>query len=536
MGFGLTKDEVEASKTDKYIVDRLRAALHQLKQCRDWAEWADYHTVLAAAAPIREAVGKGKGMMAKVAARLGVEPGSRYTKAGEKRPYAFDGAVTRRTAYDEAAAKSGPLQPGESAISRSQPCTVLEIDYEADTCTLSFSAGGVEVVRNHSCIYKGKDAAGKDAFPKDSARLRRAPPSIRHKPRQERSDAKAEAARPKVEKLFDDEGARSPAQRDQVHHHCHCHHHHHHLRHSPLPDYQVRRRVGRGLYQTAQALIVYAKYSALYALYRVRFPADPISFSLFKKLRPWYVRRAKQESCLCKPCENFKGYQTVLHSLPKLFEPLLEPPPSVDADTADHGDDETEADAWAGKAALLKLLQFCFMQSKSDMVKAVLCAGAFDGAGKQPCINGTCPLCGFSTLWSKGLRKHVVDKDGNVLASAPKEFQSEVKWMRIRSSKQGSPGEAKQPAYEAKTGTLVQFLDEFERDVMRKFPHHRFTVSRTKATVAEFERNRGPGWVQSDIDFAMDGDIPPPFGRAIQSDHWSPMSYTLFVQVAATRP
>jgi hypothetical protein len=307
----------------------------------------------------------------------------------------------------------------------------------------------------------------------------------------------------------------------------------------------VRRRLGRHLYETAQALIIYAKYSALYTLYLARYPADKISFSLFKKLRPWYVRRAKQESCLCKPCENFKGYQTVQHSLPKLFEALLEPPPSQDADAADDDDDEAEADAWAGKAALLKLLDFCKLQSKSDMVKAVLCSGAFDGAGKSACINGRCPICGFRRLWSRGevdkdgnvvargLRSYVVDKDGNVLASAPKEFQTELKWMRIRSPKAGSPGEAKQPAYEAKTGTLVQFLDEFERDIMRKYPHHRFTVSRTKATAAEFERNRGPGWVQSDIDFAMDGEIPPPGGRAIQSDHWSPMGYTLFVQVVS---
>ena len=511
MGFGLTEEEVAASKTDAYIVDRLRAALHQLKQCRSEEERVDYHTVLTAVAPTREAACDTKGMIAKVASRLRVEPGSRYVKTtGEKRPYAFDNAITRRTQYDEAAAQSGPLQPGQAAISRGQACTVLEIDYEADTCKLGFSTGGVEIERDYTCIYKGKDAAGKGPFPKGSARLRRAPPSVRPKPREERRDAKAEAARPHVEKLFDDEGARSPAQRDQV-----------------------RRRVGRGLYQTAQALIVYAKYAALYSLYLTRYTANHISFSLFKKLRPWYVRRAKQESCLCKPCENFKGYQTVLHSLPKLFEPLLEPPPSADADAAGDDDDEAEADSWVGKAALLKLLDFCKLQRKSDMVKAVLCTGAFDGAGRAACINGTCPLCGFATLWSKGLRRHVVDKDGNVLASAPKEFESEVKWMRIRSSKVGTPGEAKQTNYEAKTGTLVQFLDEFERDVMRKYPHHRFIVSRTKATAAEFDRNRGPGWVQSDVDFAMDGEIPPPGGRAIQSDHWSPMSFTLFVQVVS---
>ena len=106
--------------------------------------------------------------------------------------------------------------------------------------------------------------------------------------------------------------------------------------------------------------------------------------------------------------------------------------------------------------------------------------------------------------------------------------------MRIRSSKKTEPGEATQPSYEACRGTVVQFLDQFERDVFRKFPHHRFTVhERQKATAAEFERNRWPGWLQFDIDFAMDGTIPPPQGRSMQADHWVPMSFTLFINVAS---
>ena len=39
------------------------------------------------------------------------------------------------------------------------------------------------------------------------------------------------------------------------------------------------------------------------------------------------------------------------------------------------------------------------------------------------------------------------------------------------------------------------------------FPHHRFISSRAKDTAAKFKRNRGPGWIQSDVDFAMDGEI-----------------------------
>ena len=108
------------------------------------------------------------------------------------------------------------------------------------------------------------------------------------------------------------------------------------------------------------------------------------------------------------------------------------------------------------------------------------------------------------------------------------EFQAEFKWLRIRSSKNGQAGEPSQPSYEQRRGTVVEFLDDFEASAMRKFPHHRFTIMRQKDMAAQFERNRGPGWVQSDVDFAMDGTIPPPGGVSVQSDHWSPMSFTLF--------
>ena len=233
-----------------------------------------------------------------------------------------------RAAFD-AAVEAGkvPLKVGDAATSRGQPCTVIEIDYDADTCKLGFSAGGVDVDKEYTCIYKGSGAAGRARrFPKGSARLRRAPPSLRPPPREERSDATLEPARPKVEQLFDAEGARSPAARDQV-----------------------RRRLGAGLYEKAQALYVYSKYAALYALYRVRYPGNPLSFASFKKLRPWYVRRAKEETCLCKHCVNFKNYQTVLHSLPKLFGPFLDVPETeADADDACDGDDTPEG-ATSGK-------------------------------------------------------------------------------------------------------------------------------------------------------------------------------------------
>lgn len=197
---------------------------------------------------------------------------------------------------------------------------------------------------------------------------------------------------------------------------------------------------------------------------------------------------------------------------------------------------DSQADSFEGMPKLQQLLQFCGLQSKSDMCKFALCSGAFDGAGKLDCINVTCSRCGFDKIWSDpnvGLRRLVVDEDNSIRATAPVEFQSSVKWTRIRSSNKSNPGESQQPSYESVFGTVVQFLDQFERDVFRKFPHHRFTIQRQKAMAAEFERCRGPGWIQSDVDFAMDGEIPPPAGQAIQSDHWSPMTFTCFVQVVS---
>jgi hypothetical protein len=47
-----------------------------------------------------------------------------------------------------------------------------------------------------------------------------------------------------------------------------------------------------------------------------------------------------------------------------------------------------------------------------------------------------------------------------------------------------------------RSGTVVEFLDEFEPEAVAKFLFHKFTIVRQKAMAAEFERNRCPGWVQ----------------------------------------
>ena len=86
---------------------------------------------------------------------------------------------------------------------------------------------------------------------------------------------------------------------------------------------QVRRRLAPGVYEKAQALFVYAKQATLHALFIATYPAHKISLKSFKLLIPWYVRRAKEETCLCKACLNFKGYMEVLNSLSKVSPTLI---------------------------------------------------------------------------------------------------------------------------------------------------------------------------------------------------------------------
>ena len=264
LGLTLSKEAVVQAETDAYIIKRIKAALHVLKYCQSEAARIEYGIPLAALAPERLAERNAKGMIRKVTDRLGVQRGTRSYKSAyyngrftrELEPRPFDQGITRRAAFDEEAARTGRLAVGDAAIATSScaPCTLVAIDYEKETCTLEFECGGVKRVQSFDSL---RDKPG-------GARLHRPAPSLRPSPRAQRGDEKAEKARPKVEELFNTEGATSPSMRDQV-----------------------RRRVGLGLYETAQALVIYAKRSALYALYLARYPAQMISVSTFKKLAPW---------------------------------------------------------------------------------------------------------------------------------------------------------------------------------------------------------------------------------------------------------
>lgn len=160
--------------------------------------------------------------------------------------------------------------------------------------------------------------------------------------------------------------------------------------------------------------------------------------------------------CQCQTCTNFKGYQRVLSSLPKLFEAVTHPPEAVDPPVAGTANDDGEhheevdrpppAEAWAGANELAALMAFCSLTLKSEMVNDVLCSGVLGLASSQPaaatapspkmldCLNGKCSNCGFKKLWSEGLRRKLVirrQRNGKAVddlrEDAPVEFQSQLK-------------------------------------------------------------------------------------------------------------
>ena len=152
LGLQHSKEAVEQSKIDAYIVERLKEAIHQLKQCRSKDEWLDYHIILAAIAPERVSAAeaskhRGEGRsIEKVCARLALNPKARHPKGSkEPRQPAIQKAITRRAEQFDATLefqRAAPLKVGDAASSRGQPCRVVEIDHDADTCKLSFSSNG----------------------------------------------------------------------------------------------------------------------------------------------------------------------------------------------------------------------------------------------------------------------------------------------------------------------------------------------------------------------------------------------------------
>lgn len=502
------KDERDHA-TDTYMVDRARAFIQASKGCSTAEQHRQFLIALSIFAPPRAEVNDQHGMANRVAKRLGVTPGRRTKRAGEKRgrQRAFDRAIDLRAKFDERLAELYvPMQMvGEEVLCRGQLGKLSKYDEATGRCEITFSYDGVE---------KAVPFASRFGKEKGSARLQRPPALLLPPPRERTKDAISAETREHVQSIYELTCATSPYQKDER-----------------------KRRLARHVYQTKQALVQMLPLDDIYRIFQKTYPLDKLSMESFRLLKPWNVIKAYRETCLCRCCELFRLYVQALLIVGKLLKPLV----TVDEQTDDAEGAEAEAEATATEAEavdpdLVWIVDFCKCQTKSEMANMLVCGGCLETA-KPDCVNGKCSECSFARRWKHGLRPRLVNSEkaspdcGKLLDGVSALWEHEVRYEVLKSSgstpSDGS-NEDKETLRAQRVGTVIQFLDAFE-EASVKFPAHRHLIGDAKAKARRRERYFWPGMLLSDYDWSENGVINN--ARQIQSEYWALTHYSLFISI-----
>jgi hypothetical protein len=195
------------------------------------------------------------------------------------------------------------------------------------------------------------------------------------------------------------------------------------------------------------------------------------------------------------------------------------------------GDNDDAAEA-ARIQGLESLIKFCSLEKKAAMVNEMVCGGCLESA-KPKCISGECSACGFKKIW-RSVRKNLVDGQGKLMNNVAPAWQSTVRWETLKSATKepsnGSNEDENETLRARRSGTVIEFLDEFER-LSVKIPAHRELIGAAKAAAAEFMRNFSPGMLISNYDWSENGLIAS--ARQIQSEYWSQSYYSLFITITS---
>lgn len=157
-------------------------------------------------------------------------------------------------------------------------------------------------------------------------------------------------------------------------------------------------------------------------------------------------------------------------------------------DTGEESDNEGTNDMSDDNEKLLaKLIRISMIKGKREMVNEFMCGGSV-GKAAQECTLGACDNCGLKLLWSNGLRKELVDGGGKLLPGVDQVLLTTIKWECMRNaSKQGiisatsnSLQLEKELLRQKCEGTVLDLLDDFEFNVMNKYPFYRKTLIRQK--------------------------------------------------------
>ena len=282
------------SAVDTFIVERFKVALHALKPCNTAEQRRQYHILLLAVAPPLVKQGNKHGMINKVALRLEVPYGHRWAKGTKvDTPYAFTSAVQGRATFQvELVAAFKPkedLLPGDAVLCRGQIARLTSYDAATGECSVTFFVedAGIEKTVNYASRF-GND-------PK-SARLQRPPVLLLPPPRKERSDKLSQEVKGHVLTIYETSCPTSPHQRDRL-----------------------RRLLASFCWEEKQAMIQSDTLKNLFDAFIKEYPDDKLGFTMFKMLKPWNLKKAYRETCLCRMCELFRLYVGGLHTTARLL-------------------------------------------------------------------------------------------------------------------------------------------------------------------------------------------------------------------------
>ena len=499
----LGRKESRDAQTNSYMVARARDFVQASKSCATVEQHRQYLFGLGIFAPPHGESRDQESMGNRVAAALGVTPGCR----SDGRPRAFFRAQDLRAAFDARLADLYvPMQQvGEEVLCRGQLARLTSYDSMTGRCEVTFSYEGAETTVSYASRYGHSPG---------SARLQR-PPALLLPPPRERIKGRITAETcNRVREIFELTCATSPHQKDQR-----------------------KRRLGRHVFQTLQAMIQTLPLDEIYRIFQKTYPLDKLGWTQFRSLKPWNLIKAYRETCLCRCCELFRLFVMALQVVAKLLEPLVTKAGHMDdAEGADAEVETANNEVEATDADLAWLVSFCKAETKSDMANMLVCGGCLETA-KPVCINGKCQCCGFAKRWSRGLRPRLVNSDkrspdlGKLLDGVPPVWEHEVRYEVLKSSgstpSDGS-NEDNNTLRAQRVASVVQFLDAFE-EASVKFPAHRHLVGDTKVKAKRRDRYFWPGMLLSDYDWSENGVIAN--ARQIQSEYWALTHFSLFISI-----
>ena len=410
---GVSESRFANLRTKYHIIERIQAAIVILKECRCERDRQFYHALLTACAPVPVAFGCRSGWQRAIAELLGVN----------RQNATFVAAMQRRKEIDDAeASRVRSFRVGDDVITRHGPGKPTELP-------INTSGGdmGCTVELEHASHTYAKVGRGKGG-----AYLRRAPgPSFGAAKIEQRTDAHGDEEKRDVHTHFQDTCPTSPYARDQM-----------------------RLRLGPLQFESRAAMIMVNTMKSIYASFKEKFSHSTISYSSFKRLKPWNLKRVKRETCLCKCCFNFSGYFKAFETLETLLKPMVDPAGDECGDEHDASSGQTDA-----PPKLVRMYNLAkTVLRKSELVSELLCDGAMKG-GKDDCIKGKCDSCGFLRIWSRGVRRTLVHKNcGKDVARSGIDptWLKTIKWSRVKSTGRKNVAEGSDKAEEGED--LLCFL------------------------------------------------------------------------------